>query len=87
MTFLQALIISMSIVLANVVIRWHKRYKNWRDNPERVRVAVRDWQGRYVADLKIKRVERFFVFALIAFFVVAAFFSFVSLGLPSVAKH
>ena len=35
-----------------------KRYSDWKHDPNRVKVASRDWRGRYVPDLKIKRIER-----------------------------
>jgi hypothetical protein len=34
------------------------RYGAWKKDPHRIQVASRDWRGRYVPDLKIKRIER-----------------------------
>lgn len=35
-----------------------KRYETWKADPNRVQVAGRDWRGRYIPDLRIKRAER-----------------------------
>lgn len=54
-----ALVIGAAALITTAIIRpAHARYRTWKNDPNRVQVAQRDWRGNYVPDLSIKRVER-----------------------------
>lgn len=54
-----ALVIGVSALIANGVIRpgW-VRYRIWRNDPNRIKTARRNWRGEYVPDLALIRAER-----------------------------
>lgn len=53
------IVLGLSAFIAEGFVRpTLRRYSAWKNDPNRVQVAGRDWRGRYVPDLKIKRIER-----------------------------
>lgn len=57
MTWINAIQIVGSVMLGSFLLKSLDRYTSWKKSRPIV-TASRDWRGRYVPGLKIKRIER-----------------------------
>lgn len=86
MTWVNAIQIAGSVVIGNFLLRCLDRYTSWKRSRPIV-TASRDWRGRYVPDLKIKRIERLVILSVLALCLFCAVYGYLVIDAMITAQH
>lgn len=58
MSTVQLFAITLAAMLASVIRAGWSHYQTWKHDPDRSKIAHRNWRGVYVPDLYLDRAER-----------------------------